>query len=251
LYIGGLVLSREYLNRPELTAERFIPDPFSNQGGARLYNSGDIAKFLPNGAIEYLGRADHQVKIRGFRVEPGEVESVLEQHEAIKEAVVTASENASGDKQLIAYLVRDSENYSVSQLLQFMRQRLPDYMIPSAFMEMDSLPLSPNGKVDRRRLPLPEGERPKLVSSLVAPRNPIEETIAGIWQKILGLKSVGVEDNFFDLGGHSLLATQVMSRVRDAFDVRSLPLRRIFETPTIAGLALAVVDLQSQQSVGA
>ncbi|MEK6282496.1 MAG: non-ribosomal peptide synthetase, partial [Acidobacteriota bacterium] len=252
LHIGGLGLARGYLNRPELTAEKFIPDPFSEEAGSRLYNSGDIARFLADGTIEFLGRADYQLKIRGFRVEPGEVERVLEQHPAVKEAVVIAGENAIGDKQLVAYVVRDTaQSSSVSHLIGFMRERVPDYMIPSAFVELDSLPLSPNGKLDRRRLPLPKGARPQLEKSFVAPRTPIEETIAAIWQKILGLKTVGVEDNFFDLGGHSLLATQVISRIRNAFEVESLSLRRLFETPTIAELAAAVIEIQTQKGVKA
>jgi amino acid adenylation domain-containing protein len=245
LHIGGLGLARGYLNHPELTAEKFIPDPFSEEVGSRIYNSGDIARFLTDGRIEFLGRADDQVKIRGFRVEPGEVEALLEQHPGVKEAVVTAMENAIGDKQLVAYVVRDPQLApSISHLIRFMRERVPDYLIPSALVDLDSLPLSPNGKVDRRALPMPEGARPQLEKSFVAPRTPIEETIAGIWQKILGLKTVGVEDNFFDLGGHSLLATQVISRIRSAFQVESLSLRRLFETPTIADLASAVIEIQ-------
>ena len=248
LHIGGVGIARGYLNRPALTAEKFIPDPFSEEPGARLYKSGDLARLLPDGNIEFLGRVDHQLKIRGFRVEPGEVEAAIEKHPAIRQAVVIAKENVTSDRQLVAYVVcLPEQTFTVSEMNHFLREFLPEYMIPSAFVELNELPLSPNGKVDRQSLPTPEGSRPKLEEDFVAPRNSIEETIAGIWREILGLKQVGIYDNFFDLGGHSLMATQVISRLRNAFQVESLPLRRLFETPIIAELVTAVVQFQVEQ----
>ncbi len=237
LHISGAGLARGYLNQPELTALKFVPDPFSNEPGARLYRSGDTARLLPDGDIEYVGRLDHQVKIRGFRIELGEIEAVLGGHPAIRESVVLAQEERPGEKRLVAYLVADrSTELSISELRDFVGEKLPEYMVPSAFMTLDTLPLTPNGKVDRKALPQPEWTRPELESAFEAPRTTAEEMLAGIWTDVLGLDRVGVHDNFFELGGHSLLAIQVVSRVREAFQVEPA-LRDLFETPTIAGLA--------------
>ena len=225
LHIGGDGLARGYHNRPELTAERFIPNPFSEEPGARIYKTGDLARYLPDGNIEFLGRIDHQVKIRGFRIELGEIEAVLGQHPAVTETVVLAREDKQGNKRLVAYIVRyQGSTISTSELRNFLRQKLPDYMIPSAFVMLDSLPLTPNGKIDRKALPEPDSERPDLEDSYIAPRSPIEKVLAGIWCEVLGLNQVGVHDNFFELGGHSLLATQVISRLRNVFEVE-IPLR--------------------------
>jgi amino acid adenylation domain-containing protein len=236
LYIGGDGLARGYLNRPELTAEKFIPHPFSHEPGARLYKTGDLARYRPDGNIEFLGRTDHQVKIRGFRIELAEVEAVLSQHPAVRETVVVAREDIRGEKKLAAYVVPNQESISTtSNLRSFLKQKLPEYMVPSSFVTLDALPLMPNGKVDRRALPAPDQSRPELIS-FVAPRTPVEELLAKIWSGVLKVEKVGVHDNFFELGGHSLLATQVISRVHDTFHL-NLPLQSLFENPTIDGLA--------------
>jgi amino acid adenylation domain-containing protein len=249
LHIGGAGLARGYLNRPELTQEKFIPNPFKETQGSRLYKTGDLARYLPDGNIEYLGRIDNQVKIRGFRIELGEVEAVLTQHPVVRETVVIARENSAGDKQLVAYLVPHQEPAPTnSDLRHFLKAQLPDYMMPSAFVVLEALPLTPNGKVDRRALPQPE-LRPELEPTFVAPRTPIEEILANIWGCVLGIEQVGIDDNFFELGGHSLLATQVISRVRNTLAVE-LPLRSLFETPTVASFAQQVENsLHSGQSI--
>lgn len=237
LLIGGDGLARGYLNRPELTAEKFIPNPFSVEAGARLYRTGDLARYWPDGAIEFLGRLDHQVKIRGFRIELAEIESVLTQHPAVREAAVLARESASDEKRLTAYVALEPGAAPTgAELRSFLRQKLPEYMTPSVFVELDALPLTPNGKVDRRALPAPDSMRSELAGTWVAPRTLVEEALAGIFSKVLGAAQVSIHDSFFDLGGHSLLATQALSRVREAFQVE-LPLRSLFEAPTVAGLA--------------
>jgi amino acid adenylation domain-containing protein len=236
IHIGGVGLARGYLKRPELTAEKFVPDPFSEEPGARLYKSGDRARYLPDGNIEFLGRLDHQVKIRGFRVEPGEIEAVLRQHALIREAVVVAREEAAGVR-LAAYIVPvASQVPDAAVLRKFLAARLPDHMVPSAFTMLDAVPLSANGKVNRRALPDPDRGRPELENLFVTPRSSVEETLAEIWAGLLRLERIGVHDNFFELGGHSLLATQVIARARDAFRVE-LPLRALFDAPTVAGIA--------------
>jgi aspartate racemase len=247
LHAGGAGLAREYLNRPELTAEKFIPNPFSEEPGERLYRTGDLARYHPDGNIEFLGRIDHQVKIRGFRIEPGEIEVVLAQHPSVVETVVIARENSLGDKQLVAYVVLNEKSaVTNNELRNFLRQKLPDYMMPSAFVSLDSLPLTPNGKVNRRALPAPDSERPGAEDSYVAPRNSVEEILAGIWREVLGLKKVGIHNNFFELGGHSLLATQVISRLRKVFEIE-IPLRTLFESPTVGELAFALLQRECER----
>jgi acyl-CoA synthetase (AMP-forming)/AMP-acid ligase II/acyl carrier protein len=242
LHIGGNGLARGYLNRSELTAETFISNPFSEEPGARLYKTGDLARYLPDGNIEFLGRIDNQVKIRGFRIELAEIDTVLSQHPAVREAVVLAREDIPGDKRLVAYVVSDQkETTTISELRSFLKQKLPDYMVPSAFVFLDTLPLTANGKVDRKALPAPDQARPELTVTFISPRTPVEEVLSGIWAYVLKLERVGIHDNFFELGGHSLLATQVMSRLRTAFQVE-LPLRSLFEKPTIAELAFAITQ---------
>ena len=244
LHIGGLVLARGYLDRPDLTAERFIPDPFSREPGARLYRTGDLARYLPDGNIEFLGRIDHQVKVRGYRIELGEIETVLGQHAGVRDVAVLAREDKPGDRRLVAYLVpNEGQEPVIGELRRFLREKLPDYMIPSAFVTLDALPLTPSGKVDRRMLPAPERGRPEVEGVFVAPRTPVEEMLVGIWAEALGLEQAGIHDNFFELGGHSLLAAQVISRVRQVFPVE-VPLRALFEAPTVAGLAEQVVVKQ-------
>ncbi len=232
LCIGGAGLARGYLGRPDLTPERFVP-ALSGAPGARLYRTGDLACFRPDGRIEYLGRIDHQVKIRGLRIEPGEIEAAILGHSVVKEAVVVAREDRPGDRRLVAYLVPGQGELRIEDLRASLRARLPEHMVPSAFMVLEALPLTANGKLDRRALPAPEG-RPRAAS--VPPRTEAEQAIAGAWREALGLEAVGVDESFFDLGGHSLLATRVLSRIREAFRV-DLPLRALFEEPTVAGLA--------------
>ena len=257
LYIGGDGLARGYLNRPDLTAEKFVPNPFSSEPGSRLYRSGDLARYLPDGSIEFLGRVDNQVKIRGFRSELGEIESALRKHGRVREAVVVAREDSEkngkpADKRLVAYVVpNQGEALTVDELRGFLRQKLPEYMVPSVFVLLERLPLTPNGKVDRKALPAPDQSRPQLEDAFVAPRTRVEETLAGIWAKVLKLERVGIHDDFFELGGHSLLATQVMSRVRGAFQL-NVPLRALFEKPTLGELATAIagqkgVELDSEE----
>ena len=251
LYIGGNGLARDYFNRPELTAEKFIPHPFSDKPGDRLYKTGDLVRFLPNSNIEFFGRIDHQVKIRGFRIELGEIETALGQHPAVREAVVVVREDQPGDKHLVAYIVCDVEKVPASrELRSYLKEKLPDYMVPTTFMLLKTLLLTPNGKIDRRVLPAPEILRPELGETFVPPRNPIEGMIAAIWAKVLGLEQVGVYDNFFELGGHSLLATQVISHLRHTFQF-DLPFRSLFEAPTVADLAerLEVVRWATQVSL--
>jgi amino acid adenylation domain-containing protein len=239
LHIGGVGIARGYLNHPDLTAEKFIPDLFGEESGGRLYKTGDLVRYLADGNMEFLERIDQQVKIRGFRVELGEIETELSQHPAVREAIVTVREDNPEDKRLVAYVVVAAQNSSVSEFRGFLKAKLPEYMIPSAFVFLESLPLTLNGKIDRKSLPLPDRHRDGLEQAYVAPRSPTEEILAGIWAEVLKIEQVGIHANFFDLGGHSLLATQVMSRLRKALRV-DLPLRALFEAPTIAGLALRI-----------
>ncbi|HYO58747.1 condensation domain-containing protein, partial [Archangium sp.] len=240
LCIGGAGLARGYLGRPELTAERFLPNPFSGKPGARLYRTGDVARYLPNGELEFIGRRDEQVKIRGFRIELGEVEAVLLQHPAVSTAAVLVREDVPGNKRLVAYVVPEPEQDADAVVLRaLLKERLPEYMVPAAFVSLEALPLTPNGKVDRRALPAPEEIKGGAEASLVAPRTAIEEMVAGIWAQVLGLERVSADDNFFELGGHSLLVMQVLSRVREMFKVE-LPVRSLFGAPTVAGLARSI-----------
>ncbi|MGE0127977.1 MAG: amino acid adenylation domain-containing protein [Blastocatellales bacterium] len=307
MYVGGAGVARGYLRRPELSAERFIADPFNkhlvnnhlqrlsnecsvlpqrdsvwsaasprrfaleaSQSGedsphskrsaplntqletaieARLYKTGDLARYLPDGDIEYLGRIDQQVKIRGFRIELGEIEAALNRHPSVRESVVLVREDSPGDKRLVAYLAHEPGNViPVDDLRRFLQQKLPDYMTPAAFVTLDTLPLTSNGKIDRRALPAPEQSRPELAEAFVAPRNPVEELLAGIWTDVLEIERVGVHDNFFDLGGHSLLATKLFSRIRDTFQVE-LPLADLFDSSTVAALAERI-ELAKREAQG-
>nr|MDQ2713687.1 amino acid adenylation domain-containing protein [Chloroflexota bacterium] len=242
LYIGGVGVARGYLNRPELTAERFVHDPFTTRPGAHLYRTGDLARYLPDGAIEYLGRSDHQIKLRGFRVELGEIETVLSQHPAVREAVVTIYTHATGDQRLAAYVVlQRGQEIPLSVLQEHLSRQVPDYMVPAAFIRMEALPLNSSGKVDRRALLPPVDERPELPESFVAPHTSAEETIVATWTECLGVKQVGIHDNFFALGGHSLLAMQVTLRLRKIFQV-DLSLRDFFDAPTVAQFAQLVMQ---------
>ena len=220
LYVGGAGLTRGYLNRPELTAERFIPHPFSHEPGARLYKTGDLVRYRPDGNLEYLGRLDQQVKLRGIRIELGEIEAALAQHPAVRETVVIVREDIPGEPRLVAYVVPAQEpGPTCRELRRFLEKQLPAAMVPATFVMLETLPLTPSGKVDRRALPQPDPSRPALEDHYVAPRTPIEQQVVAIWCHLLGLERVGIHDNFFELGGHSLLAMQLLSRVRDATHV--------------------------------
>ena len=247
LYIGGAGLARGYFERPDLTAEKFIPNPFSADPGARLYRTGDVVRYTADRNIEFLGRMDQQVKIRGFRVELGEIEIVLGQYPGVRDAVVVVREDTPAERRLVAYVVAKQEPPpTADQLRNFLKRKLPEYMVPSTFVFLGALPLTPHGKVDRRALPEPDQERPEITHSYVAPRTPAEAAIAAIWSMVLKLERVSIRDNFFDLGGHSLLATQVISRVRAAFQM-DLPLRTLFEAPTIEGLSTAILEKQAEE----
>ena len=237
LHIGGVGLARGYLNRPDLTAEKFIPNPFSSAPGTRLYKTGDLARYLSDGKIEFLDRVDQQVKVRGFRIELGEIGAAIGRHPAVRETVVLAHEDSSGEKRLVAYLIAKPDcPLAIEHLRSFLKDELPDYMMPAVFVPLEALPLMPNGKVDRRALPAPDRTQAETGNPFVASRTPTEELVTQIWAQVLGVERVGIHDDFFHLGGHSLLATQVVSRLREAFQV-DLPLRGIFELPTVAGLA--------------
>jgi amino acid adenylation domain-containing protein len=246
LYVGGAAVSRGYLNRPEQTAEKFIPDPFSAEPGARLYRTGDLAKFLPDGSMKFIGRTDHQVKIRGFRVELGEIETLLRRHASVGEAVVELREHRPGESQLVAYVApRPGTRAVAAELNGFLQESLPDYMLPAAYVSLDSLPITANGKIDRRALPAPH-EVVEQGNVYVAPRSLGEELMASLWREVLNVERPGVHENFFRMGGDSLLATRVVSRVRKAFQVE-LPVHSIFEAPTIAEF-MQVVERAMQSS---
>ena len=234
LCVGGIGVGRGYLGDPARTAEAFGPDPFTDRSGARLYRTGDLARWRADGTLEFLGRLDHQVKIRGFRIELGEIEAALARHPAVREAVVVAREDRRGERRLAAYVVAPGGEPSVLELRAFLARTLPDYMLPESVVVLAALPLTSNGKVDRRALPEPELPARPLAS--VPPRTPAEEVIANVWSEVLGIQRVGIHENFFEVGGHSLLATRVISRLREAFAI-DLPVRRMFEAPTVAGLA--------------
>ncbi|MBD6618564.1 amino acid adenylation domain-containing protein [Komarekiella sp. 'clone 1'] len=242
LHIGGDGLAQGYFNRPDLTAEKFIPNPFEKVGGSRLYKTGDLVRYLPNGEIEYIGRIDHQVKVRGFRIELGEIEALLCQHSAVREAVVVVSKDSVDSQLIIAYLVpKIEQTLTIPELRSFLESKLPSYMLPSAFVILEALPLTPNGKVDRKALPALDLVRPEFEETFVAPQTLVEKQMAMIWMQVLGLEKIGINDNFFELGGHSLLATQVTSRINKIFDVE-LPLRQIFELSTIAKIAKSIEE---------
>ncbi len=242
MYVGGAGVARGYLNRPELNVERFIPDTFRPQAGNRLYKSGDLARRLANGDIEYLGRIDQQVKVRGFRIELGEIEAVLGRHPAVRESVLITKGNESGEKHLIAYVVpRNGQTINNGELHAFLKERLPEYMVPAGFVRLDRMPLTSNGKIDRQRLPDADLVRPDLECAYVAPRTPLEREVVAAWKEVLGIERLGVNDNFFEVGGHSLMATRVIMLLRGKLGL-NLSLRLLFENPTAAGMAFALVE---------
>lgn len=247
VYAGGIGVARDYLNHPEATAEKFIPDPFSDQPGARMYRTGDLARYLPDGNLEFIGRVDQQVKIRGIRIEPGEVEAVLGQHPAVLQSIVIPQKDGAGNWRLVAYIVAGQQPApSVEEMRSFIKDSLPEPMIPSAFVFMEAFPLSDLGKVNRRALPAPDWDKASVQSEFVAPRTPLEQQLAQIWAQVIGARRVGVFDNFFELGGHSLLAVQLVARIREALQIE-LPMRSLFETPTVAGLAVAIGQQKGEQ----
>ena len=241
MYIGGTGLARNYLGSPQLTAERFIANPFNDNPHSRLYRTGDRARYHSNGDIELLGREDHQVKIRGHRIELGEIETILNRHPAVKESVIVARErDSSGEKELVGYVVSTQGSAPmVSELRRFLQEQIPDYMILSQFVFLDSLPLTPNGKIDRVALPAPDGERPQLDQGLVEPRTEIEELIAQVWREVLKRDPIGIHDNFFDLGGYSLSAVSIISRIKDILK-KEVSVREFFDGPTISELAMII-----------
>ena len=245
LHLGGVALARGYLNQPELTAEKFFPNPFGKRG-ERLYKTGDLARYRPDGVIEYLGRLDSQVKLRGFRIELGEIESVLAAHPEVAQAVLLLRQE-QGDPRLVAYLTAAGDtDPSVEDLRTYLRRSLPEYMIPSTFVVLDVFPLNQNGKLDRKALPAPKGER-QTSRPYIPPRNDLEQGLARIWCQVLSLDRIGIDDDFFQSGGHSLLVTQVISRMRDELNLE-LPLRSLFEAPTIANYAVLVQQVRAEQS---
>ena len=245
LYLGEDGLARGYLNRPELTAEKFIPHPFSTEPGGRLYRTGDLARYRPDGNIEFLGRIDSQVKLRGFRIELGEIKAALTQHPEVRETAVLVREDSPGDKRVVAYVVPRGSSVSVSELRRFLTTKLPEYMIPAVFVMLDALPVTPNGKIDRKALPCPDHTRPEIVEPYLAARTPTEELLVGIWTEALKLERLGIRDNFFDLGGYSLLATMVISRINHQFHIE-VPLRSMFESQTVAAMAKLIEEQREQ-----
>jgi amino acid adenylation domain-containing protein/thioester reductase-like protein len=237
LYLSGAGLARGYLHRPELTAEKFIPNPFEESKFSRLYKTGDLVRYLPNGSLEFLGRIDSQVKIRGFRIELGEIETVVRQHPTVRDAVALAWEDEPNSQRLVAYIVPQPQQASdVMELQQFLQQKLPKYMVPTAFVVLEALPVTLNGKVNRKALPAPGTANREQENTFSPPRNPLEQQLVSIWSEILRIEQVGINDNFFQLGGHSLLVVRLFARIREAFQV-DLPLQTLFEAPTVANLA--------------
>jgi acyl carrier protein len=254
IYIGGPGLARGYRNRPDLTAERFVPHPFRSEPGARLFKTGDLGRFLPDGQISFLGRIDEQVKIRGFRIEPAEIVRVLNEHPSVEASTIMAHELEPGDKRLVAYFVPSAKAQPThTELRNFIAGRMPAYMVPAMFVRLEALPLNANGKLDRAALPAPSAENTLRDSAFVAPQTPIEERLAATVALLLGLDRVSVDDNFFLLGGHSLLGTQLIARIHDSFEVE-LTLHALFDAPTISqlsarieGLLLAKLEAMSEQ----
>jgi amino acid adenylation domain-containing protein len=240
VFLGGDGVALGYWRRPDLTAERFLPDPLGDRPGGRLYRTGDLARHHPDGRLDFIGRADHQVKVRGVRIELGEIEAVLRSSPAVAQAVAVVREDAPGDRRLVAYLVpapgAADGDLAVGALRRHLAARLPEAMIPAAFVPLAALPLTQNGKIDRRALPAPEAGRPRLDSDYAAPRTPNEKALAAVWQEVLGRERIGIHDNFFELGGSSLLLVEIESRLRDVFG-RAIPFVQIFRNPTIHSLA--------------
>jgi acyl carrier protein len=246
LHIGGAGMARGYINRPDLTAQKFITNPFSNRPNSQLYKTGDLVRYRADGNIEFLGRVDNQIKIRGFRVELEEIEHVLRQYAGVSDCVVVLREDHNNDHRLVAYVVvREQSRSVVSELRNFLKAKLPSYMVPAAFEMIGALPVMTNGKIDRRALPEPQTSI-EMDESFAAPRTPIEELLAATWREVLKLEQIGIHDNFFDLGGHSLLAARVVSNVLTTLDVE-FGMVDVFQAPTIASLAELLYPRAMQQ----
>jgi hypothetical protein len=248
LYIAGVGVARGYLNRPELTAERFLQDPFSPDGSGRMYRTGDLGRHRADGNIEFLGRNDYQVKIRGLRIELGEIEARLMECAGVREAVVLAREDSPGEKRLVGYVMGEPSQIQVEALRAQLGMALPEYMVPSAFVVLESFPLTPNGKLDRNALPAPN-QSSTATRPYEAPRGNNESAIAGIWQELLGLQQISRHDDFFELGGHSLMGTRLMDRIRDLCHVTAA-LKDLFENPVLSALAARITVLQFESFVG-
>jgi hypothetical protein len=248
LYVGGQGVAHGYLKRADLTDERFIGNPFGTRANRtnhlyqRLYKTGDLGRYRTDGTVEYLGRIDHQVKVRGYRIELGEIETCISQQSGVQEAVVQAVADAQGDKQLVAWVVSQGSPIDPAELKTALRRKLPEYMVPSAYVLLGALPLTANGKVDTKALPSPDGAI-AATSEYLAARNDTERRVVEIWERVLSHRPIGVRDNFFDIGGHSLLATQVVSRIREAFSVE-LALSAMFQDPTVEAMALHVLEAE-------
>jgi acyl-CoA synthetase (AMP-forming)/AMP-acid ligase II/acyl carrier protein len=248
LYIGGEGVVRGYFQRPGLTNDRFIQHPFKNGNVDKVYKTGDLACYNKDGVIEFLGRLDHQVKIRGYRIELGEIETALEKHSLIREAVVIAREDTPGDKRLVAYMVSETpSNPAISDLRDYLKEKLPEYMIPSTYEFMVVFPLTPNGKVDRLSLPAPEMDRPEMEQEFIAPRTQSEKNLAKLWSEVLNIEEISIQDNFFDLGGHSLSAVQVTVKIAQAYNVE-LSLQAFFQASTLADLATKLEEKLIEQA---
>jgi acyl carrier protein len=256
LYVAGTAVGAGYRHDPALTALRFLPNPFGENGpvpflpGERLYKTGDLVRYRADGAIEYLGRIDHQVKLRGFRIELGEIEALLMDHPAVQDSIVIAREDEPGEKRLVAYVIAASPSSITpvslpGMLRDYLKEKLPRYMVPAAIVLLERLPLTKNGKVDRDALPMPELLHTEREKTFVAPRTAVEQVLAGIWEDVLGLEQVGIHDDFFEIGGHSLLATQVVAQIQETLQV-TLPLREIFDAPTVAELAVLLLRDSNQ-----
>jgi len=247
LHIAGVGLARGYLQRADLTAERFVPNPFDTEPGSRMYRTGDLARYRPDGVIDYLGRIDQQLKLRGVRIEPGEIEAVLAEHPSIRGVLVVAREDRAGQRRLVAYLLPVNADAipGSNAIRDFAAERLPDVMVPSAFTWLDAFPLTASGKLDRRAFPEPDWGRLESAQAFVPPRTPVEEVLAGIWGEVLSLDRVGVHDHFFRQGGHSLSAVALITRIRGIFRI-DLPVRAVFESPTIAQLATVLAAREAR-----
>jgi len=240
IYLSGDCLARGYLNRPQLTVERFVANPFIP--GQKMYKTGDLGKWLPDGALEYLGRTDDQVKLRGFRIELAEIEALLGRHPDLQDAAVMLREDAPGDKRLVAYIIASGTMApAATELRRYLLEKLPEFMVPFAFVELKALPTTANGKVDRRALPAPGTERPTLEADYAEPQTMTEQSVAAIWQQVLRIEKVGIYDDFFQLGGQSILAIQIIQRINHAFEI-DLPMRSMFAEPTIAALSLLIEE---------
>nr|WP_317110635.1 non-ribosomal peptide synthetase [Chroococcidiopsis sp. SAG 2025] len=247
LLIGGAGVTRGYLNRPELTQERFIPHPFSQNPTDRLYRTGDLVRYRRDGNVEFLGRIDFQVKVRGYRIELGEIETILSRHEAVREAAIVVREDVPGDKRLVAYVLpQPGQQPANSQLREYLLARLPEYMVPSNFVVLEAFPLTPNNKVDRKALPVPTTVQLDRAIEQTAPQNQVEQTLMAIWQNLLQVSEIGMGDNFFSLGGNSLIAVSLMGTIRSTFSV-DLPLINLFQFPTVGGMARQIEQAQAMQ----